>query len=362
MRTMKITIVGAGNVGTQMAAHCAEKGHVVTVFGSKPDAVSNELTVINKNDEVIHSGTIEKATSDKQEAFDGVDLIFVTMPAPMMKMIAQKIEPYAGVGMKICLLPGTGGGECAFEGCIERGAVLFGTQRVPSVVRSIVYGRVVRAVGYRDQMYVSAVPKSETEACCYIIQELTGINTSALPNYMNITLTPSNPILHTTRLRVLFNDWKKGIVYDRVPLFYEEWDDQSSDLLLKCDEEVQTICKQIKELDLREVKSLRIHYESDSVKALTKKIRSITGFKGLTSPVIEYGGGYIPDFNSRYFTSDFSFGLSILLQIASFTGVDTPNLKETMKWYKDIVGDCDEYRFTDYGIDTYEKLISFYSR
>lgn len=36
---MKITIVGAGNVGTQLAVHCAEKGHRVTIYSSKPNRI-----------------------------------------------------------------------------------------------------------------------------------------------------------------------------------------------------------------------------------------------------------------------------------------------------------------------------------
>ena len=34
---MNVTIVGAGNVGTQFATHCAEKGNKVTIYSSKPE-------------------------------------------------------------------------------------------------------------------------------------------------------------------------------------------------------------------------------------------------------------------------------------------------------------------------------------
>lgn len=51
---MNITIVGAGNIGTQFAAHCAEKGNKVTIYSSKPEKISKRLTVINEDNEVIH--------------------------------------------------------------------------------------------------------------------------------------------------------------------------------------------------------------------------------------------------------------------------------------------------------------------
>lgn len=82
---MNITIVGAGNIGTQFAVHCSEKGHKVTVFGSRPESIAKDIVIINENDEVIHKGVMQKATSNPAEAFENVDLIFVTMPATLMK-------------------------------------------------------------------------------------------------------------------------------------------------------------------------------------------------------------------------------------------------------------------------------------
>lgn len=173
-------------------------------------------------------------------------------------------------------------------------------------------------------------------------------------------MTPSNPILHTTRLRTLFGDWHEGVVYQSVPLFYEGWDDASSELLIACDEEVQEICKALPEFELQFVKSLRIHYESPTVEAMTKKISSIAAFKGLTTPIVQVDGGEIPDLHSRYFTADFSYGLTIIKQVADFAGVKTPNIDETMAWYKSIAVEKGEFRFEDYGITDKETFTSFY--
>ena len=114
---------------------------------------------------------------------------------------------------------------------------------MPSVARLTEYGNTVKAIGYRDEMFVAAIPHKETGECCKIIENIIGIKTTPLPNYLNITLTPSNPILHTTRLRNLYGDWKKGVVYKKVPLFYENWNNETSELLIACDTEVQQLCK-----------------------------------------------------------------------------------------------------------------------
>lgn len=359
---MKITIVGAGNIGTQIACHCSEKGHDVIMYTSRPNDISNKLYVVDENNKVIHRGIISQATNDPKIAFENADVVFITMPATMMKVNAERIYPYVYNQMKICLVPGIGGGECAFKKCIDKGATLFALQRVPSVARLVEYGRVTRVVGYRNELFVAAIPHKETEWCRCFIEDIFEINTSCIPNYLNITLTPSNPVMHTTRLKCLFEDWHEGVFYDNVPLFYEDWDDKSSELLLKCDAEVQMICQALKSFNLSYVKSLKDHYESYNVKDMTNKIRSIKGFKGLTSPVVEIEGkGFIPDFDSRYFSSDFPYGLSILIQVANMIGVQVPTMQSVYDWYEQICGQREQFSFKEYGIENYDHFLEFYS-
>lgn len=358
---MNITIVGCGNIGTQFAVHCAEKQHNVTMFGSKPGQICKNLDIVDETGSVRHRGTIAAATDDAQTAFSQADIIFVTMPAYCMKTVAEQIFPYIHADTMIGLIPGTGGGECAFRHHIRKGAVVFGMQRVPGVARLEEYGKRVCVTGYREKLHICALPKKYTEQCCHIMEELFDIKCEALPNYLNLTLTPSNPILHTTRLRVLFCDYVEGMVYDRVPLFYEEWNNESSELLLKCDEEVQNICRDLPEFDLSGVTSLKVHYESKNMEELTKKITGIKGFKGLKSPVIEKNGAYVPDFHSRYFTADFPYGLSIIRQIADFAGTKTPNIIETMQWYDKVKEEDREFRYEDFGINSREDFIMFYT-
>lgn len=358
---MNITIVGAGNIGTQFAVRCAQKGHAVTVYGSKPEKISKHLIEADENGCIKCEGEIVEATNDAGKAFSCADVIFVTVPAFCMREVADKVFPYMKKGVKIGLIPGTGGGECAFKNCMENEAVIFGLQRVPGVARLIEYGKKVCVIGYREELHLSALPKKYTEECCSLLKELFDMPCRALPNYLNLTLTPSNPILHTTRLRILFQDYKEGVTYERVPLFYQEWDDETSQLLFRCDEEVQQICRNLNMFELKDVRSLKTHYESDTPEQLTKKIRSIKGFRGLKTPTIEKQGAFIPDLHSRYFTADFSFGLAILIQIAEFLNLRAENMKEVMGWYEKIRIEDKKFDYKDYGINHLEDFCNFYN-
>lgn len=125
-------------------------------------------------------------------------------------------------------------------------------------------------------------------------------------------------------------------VYPKLPLFYEEWSNETTKLFFKCDEEVKTLCGQIKEFDLTEVKSLKIHYENDTVTGFTNKIRSIEGFRGLTTLAVKVSGRYIPDLDSRYFTADFNYGLCVIIQISKIIGYRMNTCESLLTWYQSI--------------------------
>ena len=170
---------------------------------------------------------------------------------------------------------------------------------------------------------------------------------------LNVSLTSSNS-------KSKSSDWNKNITYEHVPLFYEEWDDKSSELLISCDEEVQDICRALPDMMLEYVVSLKIHYESPTIKDMTAKISSIKAFMGLKTPTEEIHGGLVPDLHSRYFIADFSYGLAIIQQIARFAKVSTPNIDATMEWYRKISIEKEEFQYSKYGINSLKDFKEFY--
>ncbi len=356
---LHITVVGGGNIGTQFACVCASKGYDVTMWCSRPEAFSKDLVIVNENEQIT-SGTLHAVTDSPETAVKNCDFMFVTYPAFMLRSLAETILPYVHEGLYICVIPGTGGAEFAFQECIKKGAVLCGLQRVPAVARLEEYGKRVRCEGLRDRLFIGSVPSAYAEDLSEFMSYLWGIPCSALPNYLNVTLTPSNPILHTTRLRTLFRDYTAEKVYDRNPLFYGEWSDDSSELMMACDEELQNMCRKLDQMDLANVRSLKLHYESDTVPAMTAKIRSIKSLHNLNSPMIQTEEGWLPDFKSRYFTADFPYGLAILEELADILGEEAPNIRSTMNWYRQVTGDCSRLNLQDYGIHTKEDLYDFY--
>ena len=356
---MGIAVIGGGNIGTQFACICASKGYKVNVLSSKPEFYDGTLEAIDEFSKVT-VGRLNKVSSQMKDVIDGCQIVFVTYPAFMLKMAAHELKPYIKSGMNICVIPGTGGAELAFRECIEKGAVLSGLQRVPSVARLEKYGKRVRCEGLRSELFLASIPTDKAKELSALMSDIWGIPCYPLPNYLSVTLTPSNPILHTARLRTLFSDYKEGKVYNRNPLFYGEWDDKSSELLIKCDEELQGLIKIMDKLDLSAVRSLKLHYESDTAEAMTKKLRSIKSLHNLPSPMKRIEEGWIPDFQSRYFTADFPYGLAIIEEIAEILNCNVPNINDTMNWYRNVTKNLNRLDIRNHGIRSLEDIYRLY--
>ena len=75
------------------------------------------------------------------------------------------------------------------------------------------------------------------------------------------------------------------------------------------------------------------YYESTDAASLTRKLCSIAAFQGIPSPMrVCQDGRYEPDFNSRYFTEDFPYGLRFARDVARQNGVACPHMDEVMDW------------------------------
>jgi hypothetical protein len=149
-------------------------------------------------------------------------------------------------------------------------------------------------------------------------------------NHYEVSLTNSNPILHTGRLYSMWHDWS-GEVYDHNILFYKEWTDEASQLLVDMDAEFMTVLERLP-VTKGAIPPLLEYYESTDAASLTRKISSIAAFQTITSPMKEVEGGWVPDFASRYFTEDFPFGLKYIKDIAVECGVATPTIDKVLTW------------------------------
>ncbi len=336
-----VAVVGGGNIGTLLAAELAFRGNEVRMFASDAPRWSREIEVYSPDDELLYRGRLAFATDDLAEAVRGADWVFVTHPSSRFGVLAPVLVPLVEAGQRICVVPGADA-ELFFADVVDRGATLLGLQRVHSIARLRERGRSVYQLGRKPSVQLASIPSDQAGHEAGELSHMLDMPVEALPNYLIETLTPSNPILHTARLASMFSGWYEGVSYPENILFYESWDDASSELLIACDRELQDLCREIElagDVDLNAVRPLTEHYESPDAKAMTKKISHIPAFKGLGSPMREMSAGvWVPDFESRYFTADFGVGLKVISEMAVIFGVNVPNINNVLSWYESASG------------------------
>ncbi|RVU97544.1 hypothetical protein EII22_05175 [Coriobacteriales bacterium OH1046] len=356
---MEIAVIGGGNIGTLIAAEFAARGHSVRLRASEPQIFSKTIDVFDTDDGLILQGTLSCITDDLAVAVDGAEMICITYPTFMFRDLGEKLAACIEAGQTVCVMPGAAA-EFFFGACIDKGAALLGLQRVHCVARLKERGKSVYMLGRKAELQLASVPARIAQDRASVVAELFEMPVRVLPNYLVETLTPSNPILHTTRLCSMFSSWEPGIVYPANILFYESWDDASSELLIACDDELQRVCRALErmlDIDLSEVLSLKAHYESPDAAAMTAKIAHIPAFKGLTSPMRQVAPGqWAPDFTSRYFRADFPYGLKIIKDFAAFAGIGTPHIDHVWEWYPGVSSAREFFEGIPAGIEALKAL------
>lgn len=334
---MNICVVGGGNIGSLILGDIdIEKKDSIRLLTSKPDVWKYNIEVYDSDNVLKKTGRVDIISSNPEDVIKNADIIISTVPSHIFPSTIQMIKPFIKEGAWIGSIPGSGGKEFYCKDLVDNGCVFFGFQRVHGIARVKEYGKSVYDLGKKNELFIATVPNNRSNQVCLKMEQLFRIKCTPLKNYLNVTLTPSNSILHTTRLYTMFHNYEEGICYDRIPSFYSEWTDESSSLLIACDKELQSMCHALKGLDLVGIRPLTEHYESNDSEQMTAKIRSIIAFSKIKTPMISNNGGFIPDLNSRCFLEDFPFGLCIIKAFCDIVGLDTPNIDKVLKWFEKL--------------------------
>ncbi|EOH92752.1 hypothetical protein UAW_02791 [Enterococcus haemoperoxidus ATCC BAA-382] len=370
---MKICIVGFGNIGSALAGMLSLGGHDVRVFTSVHLGHNCPFTLNEMGSAKEMRTSINLVTNDLGVAVKDVDMIIVTYPSFMLESFVKNVSVFLTKPILFGVVPGSGGAEYITNQVFTQKHVIFGLDRVPYIARLIEKNHSVE-FSKKESVNVAVIPEKETVTVAKILEDLLQLPVYPLKNYLEVSLTPSNAILHTSRIYSMFKEYNSNITYTRVPYFYRDWTLDSSESLIALDKELRSIILSMKELELSEIKTIREHYESESVDAMTEKIRSISSFKNIPSPMKKVSDKkFVPDFLSRYFIEDIPFGLLIIKGFALITGVDTPEADQIILWSqkwldKEYLIDggkpgCDFLLSgvpQAYGIDTLEEMYRFY--
>jgi len=353
---MKHVILGGGNIGTLLLAEIAHNGNKPVLYTQDKSKWSDIIDVYDSKNNFFYSVNSYSVTNSLVQAVSNADIIWITYPAAMFPMISKQLLPIVEPGQVLIIIPGAGGAEFAFQDIVYKGCALIGFERVHSIARLRKYGSSVTELGRKNELSIASIPTSNAAAIAPYLEELFDMPCRTFGNYLNVTLVPSNQILHTTRLYSMFANNSAADIYERNFYFYREWDDASSEIMLACDQELQKVCQALNRLDLSGVRSLRDHYESYSISSMTRKIASIPAFSDILTPMMKSETGWVLDFSSRYFKSDFSYGLKIIKDIAELASVSVNHINAVWDWYTKISNDTDYFLFGNMSLEEFYEI------
>ena len=325
----KVCICGGGALAHVCAGVLSSQPEVeVNIFTRKPELWTHQLEVTDSRGKV-YNGNLSIISNNPNEALEGCDIVFLCLPGFAIEATLQNIKPFVGdavVGSIVC----STGFFFAAHRVLGEDARLFGFQRVPYIARTVEYGRSANLLGYKPQLAIAVENVEDAETFKQLVETLWMTPVKLLGSHYEVSLTNSNPILHTGRLYSMWKDWN-GEVYDHNILFYKEWTNEASQMLIDMDAEFMWLLDMLP-VNKGAIPSLLEYYESHDAESLTNKITSILAFQNITSPMKEVDGGWIPDFESRYFTEDFPYGLKFIVELTKEKNINGPNLNKVFEW------------------------------
>ena len=332
-----ICICGGGSLGTVIAGVLSSKGYKINLLTGHPESWNPDIDVTDC--EGTHfNGHLSIISSDAAIAVPGCQVVLLCVPGYLIKPELSKIAPYVAPGTFLgSVFSSTG---FFFEALDMFGddIHLWGFQRVPFISRVKEYGKSANLLGYKSEynIAVERASDSDKEEFRQWIETVFDRPTRLLGNYLEASLTNSNPLLHTSRLYSIYKDWRPGMTYPENPYFYAEWDDDASELLIAMDRELFALID-VLPVSKTFLPTILDYYESHDASSLSAKLRSIESFKAIKAPMVQTAEGWIPDFDSRYFTEDFAVGLKYVRDLAKKYGVAVPTMDKIYTWGVNLI-------------------------
>jgi hypothetical protein len=326
----KITICGGGSLGHVSVGFLSSQEDLsVDLLTNHPEKWNHDISVTDANGKIF-KGHLGLISSNPKDVIPNANVVILCLPGFLIKQTLEQIKPYLSENTVVgTIVSSTGFFFFAHEVLGEK-AKLFGFQRVPFIARVVEYGKTANLLGYKPSLNIAVENVKDCEEFRAFIENSFNTPVNLLHSFYEACLTNSNPILHTGRLYSMWHSWD-GTPYDHCILFYKEWTEDAAQWLIDMDAEFMQLLNKLP-MNPKAVPSLLEYYESTDAKSLSAKLSSIKAFETIKAPMKEVAKGWIPDFESRYFTEDFPFGLQFIVDLARKYGISTPKINEVYNW------------------------------
>lgn len=355
---MKVAICGAGRTGHLNAVLFKQNPKVHLSVFTENDLLAQQWANTSTPwqaflpDGQALTGRPDYVGSDANTALGDADLIVITQPAHVRSDLLSRIKDSISSTKPVYL--GAIPGFCGFDWLAAEhlgakdNVIIWGLKDVPHIAFELAAGHSVRMGGAKAHLFVG-LHRRETSESAKALQAmliaLYNAPVTLLRDYLEITLTPGNALMHPAMLYSLLGP---GAAWEHTP-FAERlcwWSDcleEGAHLLEQFDAENQALCQAIEArtgIDLSSVKPLRdelIEAYGDQIadsQTMFSLLRTNRAYAGIQLPLISNpkGAGWVIDRDSRAFHEDVACGQALLVKLSERLGVPTPAISKTYAW------------------------------
>lgn len=355
----QITICSGSNLAHGSIAcighHC--KNVKINVLTRRPDEFKEEI--VAKTDRCIWGykgdmkGKINKVSNKGGDVIPGSSTIIICSPSHVASDILEEIKDHLDYGVKIgCIY---GGGSFDLQAFQVLGSLIdnlditiFGFQFVPFLCKATKYGEEAEIYGPKNYLCVTSYPISKVDSVCNQMALFYATPVVPIPNFLTLTLTPSNQIIHPGRVYGYFHDWDGKSSYDpkKMPKLYGDLDDNSAEQIQLLDNEIQDIKRAITEkypqVDLSLVVPIKERISNNYADSISdfSTLKSVfntnDGYAKNVFPMVpsEDGTGVVLNTECRFFTEDIPFGLCVLLNMGDMLDLPMTQTRKIIKWHQ----------------------------
>lgn len=406
----QICVVGGGNASQVVAALLSEsrdKGSGISVAMLAPfqdeskrlleGASANDGITLQNPDGTFTKGMPDIITDDPAKALRNSQVVILPLPTFAIPAMLELMAPHLERGTWVGAMPAQGGVQWVASRYLDmspdgKAIKFFGLDKLPYNCRTIDYGSLIRVFGYKTKLGIACLP-TDPDLVSTMAKTLSAvipkIELSTLPNFLVVTLSAGNQVMHPSRMYGLYSQQS---TWDRIPLFYDEMDDRSAELMEKVSDDAQAICRALEDaaekmgisLDLSDVltvgKAALKVYEVTDTSSLRSIFATCKGLSGIKTPMKKVTGEngiemYELDWSCRYFHEDIP-ALCVLRGLAQLASVKVPNLDMLIRWaqehafegYELLKGDMlnedrERVMYTPqyWGISSLEELLRFHA-
>lgn len=363
MKTTNITILGGGSSAHTLIPLLSKANRNINIITSNPslwgEKVTTEWQEANGEVRQVFEGSLNLASSDPKEVIPASDVIIFCMPVHKYNEALQLIAPF--INPNRAVLVGTVYGQGGFNWMVSNVKSKFNLTKlecfaiglIPWICRIKEYGKVGITYGAKSVNVVTfdksakyTIEKQELfHDICQKWFDKGEFRVS--DNFISLTLSVDNQIIHPTRLYGLHQANPEGwTTIDDVPYFYKDYDDYSAQILSDLDNDyskIRTIVKEINKdndysymlnyLDLE-----RLSYQSCNQNIRESFINSET-LGAIKTPVVEIGNRVEINTKHRFFFDDIYYGIGIAKWFADALAVETPTIDKILRWSESMLND-----------------------